>query len=167
MLKSEEATINLSYQRHIVSMVTLRCLSVLQLQTMLLIFINGMRWSLLSTLNLELLTILFLSLLQTHLGELSSVWDQVLKMIPILTRKSSIWSVRVQLIDANIVVNALSWLDSRMNSMNNKITILWCSQLYLILMSKKKICMSQLTHCSEIDLQSTSKLSQPQMFTSM
>ena len=109
MLKSEEATINLSYQRHIVSMVTLRCLSVLQLQTMLLIFINGMRWSLLSTLNLELLTILFLSLLQTHLGELSSVWDQVLKMIPILTRKSSIWSVRVQLIDANIVVNALSW----------------------------------------------------------
>ena len=108
MLKSEEATINLSYQRHIVSMVTLRCLSVLQLQTMLLIFINGMRWSLLSTLNLELLTILFLSSLQTHLGELSSVWDQVLKMILMHMRKCFISAEKVQCIDAMFVVNALS-----------------------------------------------------------
>jgi hypothetical protein len=121
------------------SMVTLPRPTVLPSPKMLLSWISGTRWSLLSTLNSELsITPSSFSLL-THPGESLSVWDLVLKTMLTPMKKCSTCAVKALLTDVKCVDSVSRLSDWRMNSVNSKITTLWCSPLSLTSMCLRKI----------------------------
>ena len=106
LLNQMVKTMNLSFQMDIDSMVIQLWIYQHPSPTTLLKCINGTKWKPQYTLNLVRLTIQFLFSPLTPVGESSSAWVQVSKMIPLPTKKCTTLLEKGQFTDVIFAVSA-------------------------------------------------------------